>query len=70
MSYILDGLDVSCQMAEDPELKGVQVILATSLTGAKENGLLTKDEHIPVDEWLSKPVDPEKLLLRVDGVLS
>ena len=70
MSYILDGLDVSREMAEDPDLKGIPVIMVTSLTGVKGNGLLPTDEYIPVDEWLSKPVDPETLLSRVDGVLS
>ena len=70
MSYILDGLDVSREMAEDPDLKGIPVIMVTSLTGVKGNGLLPADEYIPVDEWLSKPVDHETLLSRVDGVLS
>ena len=70
MSYILDGLDVSREMAEDPDLKGIPVIMVTSLTGVKGSGLLPTDEYIPVDEWLSKPVDPETLLARVGGVLS
>jgi CheY-like chemotaxis protein len=70
MSYILDGLDVSREMAVDPELKDIPVILVTSLTGVKGNGLLPTDEYIPVDEWLSKPVDPETLLSRVDEVLA
>ena len=70
MSYILDGLDVSREMAEDPDLKGIPVIMVTSLTGVRGNGLLPTDEYIPVDEWLSKPVDPETLLARVDEVLA
>ena len=70
MSYILDGLDVSREMAEDPDLKGIPVIMVTSLTGVRGNGLLPTDEYVPVDEWLSKPVDPETLLARVDEVLA
>jgi CheY-like chemotaxis protein len=35
MSYILDGLDVSREMAQDPALKDVPVIMVTSLTGAR-----------------------------------
>ena len=31
MSYILDGLDVSREMAEDPELKEIPVIIDTKL---------------------------------------
>jgi len=70
MSYILDGLDVSREMADDPTLKDVPVIMVTSLTGVKGSGLFPTDEYIPVDEWLSKPVDPGTLLARVEAALS
>jgi CheY-like chemotaxis protein len=70
MSYVLDGLDVSREMAEDPDLKDIPVILVTSLTGVRGDGLLPTDEYIPVNEWLSKPVDPQTLLARVDEVLA
>jgi CheY-like chemotaxis protein len=70
MSYILDGLDVSREMAEDPALKDVPVIMVTSLTGVQGSGMFPTDEYVPVDEWLSKPVDPETLLARVSGALS
>jgi CheY-like chemotaxis protein len=70
MSYVLDGLDVSREMAEDPELQGIPVILVTSLTGVQGDGLLPTDEYVPVNEWLSKPVDPETLLARIDEVLT
>jgi CheY-like chemotaxis protein len=70
MSYILDGLDVSREMAEDPELKDVPVIMVTSLTGVKGSAMFPTDEYVPVDEWLAKPVDPETLLARVEGALA
>lgn len=69
MSYILDGLDVSREMAEDPELKQIPVIMVTSLTGVKGSGVFPTDEYVPVDEWLSKPVEPDTLLRRVDQAL-
>jgi CheY-like chemotaxis protein len=69
MSYILDGLDVSREMAEDPALKDVPVIMVTSLTGVKGSGMFPTDEYVPVDEWLTKPVDPDTLLERVTGAL-
>lgn len=70
MSYILDGLDVSREMAEDPNLKDLPVIMVTSLTGVKGSGVFPTDEYVPVDEWLSKPVDPDTLLKRVDAALA
>jgi CheY-like chemotaxis protein len=69
MSYILDGLDVSREMAEDPQLKDVPVIMVTSLTGVRGSGMFPGDEYIPVDEWLAKPVDPKTLIDRVNGAL-
>ena len=69
MSYILDGLDVSREMAEDPTLKNVPVIMVTSLTGVKGIGAFPTDEYVPADEWLSKPVDPDMLLQRVDQIV-
>jgi len=69
MSYILDGLDVSREMAEDPALKGVPVIMVTSLTGVKGTGMFPTDEYVPVDEWLAKPIDPDTLVERVGQAL-
>jgi CheY-like chemotaxis protein len=70
MSYILDGLDVSRKMAEDPTLKDVPVIMVTSLTGVQGSGVFPTDEQIAVNEWLSKPVEPEELVNRVNAALS
>jgi chemosensory pili system protein ChpA (sensor histidine kinase/response regulator) len=70
MAYILDGLDVSREMAEDPTLKDIPVIMVTSLTGVKGSGLFPTDEYAPVDEWLSKPVEADVLLRRVSEALS
>ncbi len=70
MSYILDGLDVSREMAQDARLKDIPVIMVTSLTGVKGSGLFPTDEYIPVDQWLSKPVDPDTLLARVSEALA
>ena len=70
MSYILDGLDVSREMAGDPALKDIPVIMVTSLTGVRDSGMFPSDEYVPVDEWLSKPVDPHTLLDRVNKALA
>jgi CheY-like chemotaxis protein len=70
MSYILDGLDVSREMAGDPALEGIPVIMVTSLTGVKETAMFPSDEYIPAAEWLSKPVDPDTLVSRIGKVLA
>ncbi len=70
MSYILDGLDVSREMAQDPQLRDVPVIMVTSLTGARAQGVMPAgSEYIPVDEWIHKPIDPDALLARIEDAL-
>jgi CheY-like chemotaxis protein len=69
MSYILDGLDVGREMAEDAELKDIPVIMVTSLTGARAQAALPSDEYIPVEDWIHKPIDPDELLKRIKAVL-
>ncbi len=69
MSYILDGLDVSREMAQDPALKDVPVIMVTSLTGARAEAAQLSGEYGPVDEWIHKPIDPDRLLARIEEAL-
>lgn len=69
MAYVLDGLDVSREIAQDPVLKDIPVIMVTSLTAVRGSELFPTDEYVPVDGWLSKPVEPATLLGRVDAAL-
>ena len=70
MSYVLDGLDVSREMARDPALKDIPVIMVTSLTGARAQMALPSDEYVPVEDWVDKPIAPDQLLAKIDVVLS
>lgn len=70
MSYVLDGVDVSRRMAEDPQLKGTPVLLVTSLTVTPESGMFPTDEVVPVDGWITKPVNPAQLKERIAALLA
>jgi CheY-like chemotaxis protein len=65
MAYILEGLDIRRQMAADPTLKNIPVIMLTSLTGERVQRNLPSDEYVPESAWLHKPIDPDKLLEQV-----
>jgi CheY-like chemotaxis protein len=65
MAYILEGLDIRRQMADDPDLKNIPVIMSTSLTGERVQRTLPSDEYVPDSAWLHKPIDPAKLLEQV-----
>jgi CheY-like chemotaxis protein len=65
MAYILEGLDIRRQIAADPNLKNIPVIMSTSLTGERMQRNLPSDEYVPDSAWLHKPIDPDKLLEQV-----
>ena len=68
MSYILDGVDVTHEMAADPDLKDIPVIMVTSLASTPDADVFPTDEHVSVDGWMSKPIKPDELLAEVDRV--
>ncbi|MBC7262452.1 MAG: response regulator [Chloroflexi bacterium] len=65
MATVLDGLNLSHVMSEDPVLKDVPVVMVSSITDSPHAGLFPTDEYIPIDAWISKPVQPEELLNKV-----
>jgi CheY-like chemotaxis protein len=69
MSYVLDGLDVTREMAADPALAGIPVIMVSSVTAVRDIEMLPGEKLSPVDDWLSKPVSPQALLDKVAQVL-
>lgn len=70
MSYVLDGLDVTRKMWEDPALRKIPVIMVTSLTATREAAMFPSDEHMSIDDWISKPVKPADLRERVGRLLT
>ncbi|MGC8786967.1 MAG: response regulator [Anaerolineae bacterium] len=65
MATVLDGLNLSHVMSEDPVLKDVPVVMVSSITDSPHAGLFPTDEYIPIDAWISKPVQPKELLNKV-----
>lgn len=65
MTHILDGLTVTREMMSDPELERVPVIVVSAITSSPHIGKFPTDEYLPVEDWISKPVQPEELLKKV-----
>lgn len=65
MSYVLDGLDVSQEMQADPLLRDIPVIMISSIAGSPYAGMFPTDQYIAIDDWISKPVNPQDLISRV-----
>jgi formate transporter len=70
MASPLDGVYVSHKMAADPVLQAVPVVMVSSIDSSKHAALLPDDMHIPIDAWISKPVDPDHLLKTIRRFLA
>jgi formate/nitrite transporter len=62
MSTTLEGVDLSRKMAADARLRDVPIIMISSIDSTWHADKLPDSVHIPIDAWISKPVNPEHLL--------
>ena len=69
MSSVLDGLQMSRRMQENPEHKRIPILMVTSIANTDYAALFPTDEYISIDGFLSKPVSPKVLLERVAALL-
>lgn len=65
MSTILEGVQVSKQIKNNPRLKDVPIVMISSITTSEYASAFPDDERLPIDAWLSKPIQPETLLKTV-----
>ena len=65
MSSVLDGLNLSHAMQEDQALRRVPIIMISSIAESPQAGMFPTDEYIPIDAWITKPVQPDDLLRKV-----
>jgi CheY-like chemotaxis protein len=52
-------------MSQDPELKIIPIVMVSSLPSTRYADMFPTDKHVPIDDWISKPVKPDDLLNRV-----
>jgi len=69
MSSVLDGLNVSEQLALDPEARFMPVIMVSSIAETPYAHVFPMGEQPHMDALLSKPVDPKVLLAKVAELL-
>jgi formate transporter len=62
MATPLEGMAVAREMATDPSLRAIPVVMVSSIDSSQYAGMLPDDLHIPIDAWISKPIDPDHLL--------
>lgn len=69
MASVLDGLSVAYEMQKDHALKAVPIIMISSIISSPHASMFPTDEYIPIDVWITKPVDPAHLLAKIAGLL-
>jgi CheY-like chemotaxis protein len=62
MSTILDGVNVTFEMAEDPALKEIPIVMISSIPDSPHADSFPTDEYVPISAWITKPVQPEQLV--------
>ena len=65
MSSVLEGVEVCKRIKSDPRLQGVPIIMISSITTSEYASAFPDDERIPIDAWMTKPIQPEALVKTV-----
>jgi CheY-like chemotaxis protein len=66
-----DGIELSRQLNQDPDLEGVPVIILSGVRKVLDYPIkIFPDERwMPVKAFLEKPIKPDKLLAEIEKVL-
>ncbi|MGQ9489474.1 MAG: response regulator [Anaerolineae bacterium] len=70
MDTVLEGVSISQQMHDDPELHKTPIIMVTSIANTDYAELFPTDEYIHIDAFMSKPITPAGLLRQIDRLLA
>jgi CheY-like chemotaxis protein len=70
MAGVLDGVQVARIMSEDAELSRIPLIMISSIVNSPMADRFPTDEYLPIDDWITKPVQPEDLATKVDRLLT
>lgn len=69
MRGILDGLRTAREMRTDGDLRTVPILMVSSITDSSFAALLPKEESLPADNFLVKPVEVSLLLSETKRLL-
>jgi CheY-like chemotaxis protein len=69
MSTVLDGVNVSFKMSEDPELKTIPIVMISSIPDSPNADKFPTDQYVPISAWITKPINPDKLVRTVQRLI-
>jgi CheY-like chemotaxis protein len=65
ISYVLDGLNLTKALRDDPQCGQIPIILISAIVSAEQDAFLPKGKKLCCDAFMSKPVEPRALLRKV-----
>jgi CheY-like chemotaxis protein len=69
MDSVLDGVSMSQQMHDDEYTKAIPILMVTSIANTDYAELFPTDEYIHIRAFMSKPIEPAKLIKQVNKLL-
>jgi Lrp/AsnC family transcriptional regulator for asnA, asnC and gidA len=69
MDSLLEGLNASWTIRGDQRLQNIPVLMVSSIASSEYAESFPTDEYVPVDNFLCKPIAPDKLLEEVKRLL-
>jgi CheY-like chemotaxis protein len=69
MATVLDGVSVAQLLGENPQTRGIPIIMSTAIPTTEYAEMFPTDQYVHLDVFLTKPVPPERLLKEVKRLL-
>jgi Lrp/AsnC family transcriptional regulator for asnA, asnC and gidA len=69
MDGVLDGWDASWQIRSNPLFRDTAILVVSSITATDYLGMVPTDEDNLIDNFMSKPVSPDRLVREVRRLL-
>ncbi len=70
MDSVLDGVSTSQQVYDDDTIRDIPILMVTSIANTDYAELFPTDEYIHIRAFMSKPIDPARLIKQVNRLLS
>jgi two-component system OmpR family response regulator len=70
MSYVFDGWTISREMLADADLSDIPIVMVSAIVSLEDDDLFPEAEKSRIDAFMSKPVDPARLLETVAKLTS
>jgi CheY-like chemotaxis protein len=69
MASPLDGYHTTQEIADDPQLRHVPIVMVSVIEETKYASSFPTDQHLPIIDFLAKPIEPKRLAAKVESWL-